>query len=160
MEELVALLSRKQLTLASCESLTGGLFASQVVDVSGASKVFLGALVTYAPQIKERVAQVQAAAIAQYGVVSEEVARQMACHTARIMGSDLAVSFTGNAGPQPSEGKPVGLVYSAIAYQTQCLVFEDHLQGDRIAIRQQLVQLMETRITDFVLALGIEDKKE
>lgn len=160
MEELVALFQRKQLTLASCESLTGGLFAAQIVDVSGASKMFSGALVTYSPRIKESIAKVSNSSISRYGVVSEEVAKEMASNTRILMDSDIAVSFTGNAGPEPSEGKAVGLVYSAIAYQDQCHVFEDHLQGSRSEIRQQMVNLMRNRLLDFVNALGINDKKE
>lgn len=160
MKELVGLFQRKHLTLASCESLTGGSFASQIVDVSGASKMFLGALVTYAPQIKAKIANVQDSSIEKYGVVSAEVAKEMACNTRALMDSDIAVSFTGNAGPEPSEGKPVGLVYSAIASQDQCRIFEDHLQGNRSEIRQQMVHLMKHRLVEFVDALGINDELE
>ncbi|MBE6114450.1 MAG: CinA family protein [Erysipelotrichaceae bacterium] len=146
MEELVALLKEKKLTIASCESLTGGLFADSVVSISGASSVFVGALVTYATRIKHEVAQVDQTLIDTNGVVSEEVASAMARNVARIMKSDIGVSFTGNAGPGVMEDKPAGLVYSAISYDSNIWVFEDHLQGTRTEIRCQVVEKMKSRL--------------
>lgn len=146
MEALIKKLSELNLTISSCESLTGGLFADSLVSVSGASKVFVGALVTYATRIKAEVAQVEEELISRDGVVSASVAEAMARNVARIMKSDIGVSFTGNAGPGVMEGKPAGLVFSAISYQDKIWVFEDHLQGNRCEVRYQCVELMKQRL--------------
>lgn len=146
MENLIKYLANKQYTIASCESLTGGLFADSLVSVSGASKVFVGALVTYATRIKSEVAHVDVSLIEKHGVVSGEVAGSMASNVAKIMNTDIGVSFTGNAGPDVMEGKPAGLVYSAIAFHDKLWVFEDHLQGSRCEVRYQVVELMKQRL--------------
>lgn len=148
MIELVAVLAKKKLTLAACESLTGGLFASEMVGVGGASQVFLGGLVTYATHSKIDIAQVDPTLIDKYGVVSGAVAKAMAMNTCTLFHSDIAVSFTGNAGPEATEHKPVGLVYSAIAYLGNCAVYEDRLDGGRNEIREQVVALMEQRLLE------------
>lgn len=150
MHALVEALKEKKWKLSSCESLTGGLFAAQLIDVSGASDVFLGALVTYATSMKHKLANVDEALIERYGVVSREVAEAMAINTRNIMGGDVCVSFTGNAGPLPSDGKPVGLVYSAIVLPDRCVIFEDHLTGSRATIRQEVVRLMGERLLDML----------
>lgn len=146
MESLVKKLATSGLTISSCESLTGGLFADSVVSVSGASKVFVGALVTYATRIKAEVANVDCDIIERDGVVSSSVASKMAENVASIMKSDIGVSFTGNAGPDVMEGKPAGLVYSAIYYNGNTIVYEDHLQGNRCEVRSQCVELMKQRL--------------
>lgn len=155
MQELVALLKSKHLTIASCESLTGGLFASKVVDISGASAVFMGALVTYATPMKVKLAHVDEVLIKTYGVVSREVAQAMAVNTREITGSDIAVSFTGNAGPSTLEDKPAGLVYTAIAWCDGCLVYEDRFQGSREEIRlisvAAMVQRLKSVLTQTIL---------
>lgn len=146
MDELIKKLVQAGLTISSCESLTGGLFADSIVSISGASKVFVGALVTYATRIKSEVAHVDVALIERDGVVSASVAESMAKNVASIMKSDIGVSFTGNAGPDAMEGKPAGLVYSAISYHDKIWVFEDHLQGNRCEVRYQVVELMRQRL--------------
>lgn len=146
MENLVSKLADLGLTISSCESLTGGLFADSVVSVSGASRVFVGALVTYATRIKAEVANVDISLIERDGVVSGSVASQMAENVSSIMKSDIGVSFTGNAGPGVMEGKEAGLVYSAIYYKGKTTVFEDHLQGNRCEVRSQCVELMKQRL--------------
>ena len=94
-----ALLKERKLTLSAAESCTGGLIAKRITDLPGASEVFRGGVVSYTNGVKAGVLGVPEAALAEYGAVSEPVARAMAEGCRRVCGSDLAVSVTGVAGP-------------------------------------------------------------
>lgn len=102
-------------TIAFAESCSGGLASSLVTDVSGSSEYLLGSVVTYTNMAKHKLINVQQDTLSRYGAVSRETACEMAVGVRRLLGSDLGVSITGNAGPGESEGKPVGLVYIAVA---------------------------------------------
>lgn len=146
MEKLVQALLEKKYTLASIESLTAGLFAAQMAEVSGASAVLKGALVTYQTCIKEDVLHVDKALIAKYRVISKECAIAMATQGKKMFGSDIVVSFSGNAGPQVMDDKPVGLVHMAMLIQDTLWHFEETFQGERNAIRQQACAFMEKQL--------------
>ena len=146
MKELVTLLKKYNLTISSCESLSGGLFAAKLVEIPGVSSVFVGSVVTYATRVKHEVVHVKQETIDKYGVVSEEVANEMASNIARLMKSDIGVSFTGNAGPDVMEGKPAGLVYSSIYYESKVVSYSDMISGTRNEVRNQIVELMTQRL--------------
>ena len=111
-----ALLREKRLTLAAAESCTGGLIAKRMTDLSGASQIFMGGVVSYTNQVKARVLGVPQALLDEYGAVSEPVARAMAEGVRRITGADVGVSVTGVAGPDRDDrGNEVGTVYIALA---------------------------------------------
>ncbi|MGX8851943.1 CinA family protein [Amedibacillus sp. YH-ame10] len=153
MEELVALLTSKKLTISSCESLTAGLFASSIASISGASAVLYGGLVTYQNEIKINVANVDASIIEEYGVISKECAIEMAKCTRKIMKSDLCVSFTGNAGPSTMEGKAAGLVYCAIAGPSGIQTYEFHFQMQRNELREQVVCEMSKNVIQYIQSM-------
>ncbi len=112
----VKALSAKGLTLALAESCTGGLIAKRITDVSGASEVFLGSCVTYANSAKQRLVEVSGESLEKYGAVSEAVALEMARGARLALGSDIAISTTGVAGPTGgTPEKPVGTVYVGIS---------------------------------------------
>lgn len=138
MKQLIELLKEKKLTLSCCESLTGGLFASSVVEVSGASAVFVGGFVTYQDRCKAMLLHGQEI-LKTEGAVSQKMSVQMAQMVKEQLQSDISISFTGNAGPLPSEGKPVGLVYSCITLKDRFYTFKDQYQGSRDEIRKQCV---------------------
>ena len=139
-------------TLGSVESFTGGLFAREITKVSGASHFFKGALVTYASEEKNRILGISYDVIDEYGVVSKEVAAQMASNGQKLLNVDYCVSFTGNAGPTAMEGKPVGLIYIGIAIYDKVEVYEFHLSGDRDTIQNEGVnnalKLLEQKILE------------
>lgn len=139
-------------TLGSVESFTGGLFAREITNVSGASHFFKGALVTYASEEKNRILGISYDVIDEYGVVSKEVAAQMASNGQKLLNVDYCVSFTGNAGPTAMEGKPVGLIYIGIAIYDKVEVYEFHLSGDRDTIQNEGVcnalKLLEQKILE------------
>ncbi|WP_328585273.1 CinA family protein [Merdibacter massiliensis] len=151
MKELVELLKEKKLTIASCESLTAGLFSSRIAEIPGASNVLVGAIVTYATRIKEEIVHVDPKIIEQEGVVSAACAKAMAENTRKLLQADLCVSFTGNAGPACMEEQPAGSVYCALASAKGCQSYHfqiDH--ADRNEVRERVVQAMRDQVILFL----------
>jgi nicotinamide-nucleotide amidase len=111
--QLVLDLCRERgLTLATAESCTGGMVAERLTGVPGASDVFVGAVVAYSNDVKERELGVPHDLLEQHGAVSAEAAAAMAAGARERLGADVALAVTGIAGPGGgSEEKPVGLVY-------------------------------------------------
>ena len=104
----------RKLTLVTAESCTGGLIAALLTEIPGASDVLTHGFITYADEAKIRMLGVDAALIAQYGAVSEQVAVAMAQGARKTAGADIAIAVTGIAGPSGgSAAKPVGLVHFA-----------------------------------------------
>jgi nicotinamide-nucleotide amidase len=115
-ETVVRLLSEQHLGLAIAESCTGGLIASRITDVPGASAVFTHGFVTYSNDAKVGLLGVSPDDLAFHGAVSETVARQMAEGALAASGADIAVSVTGIAGPTGgSAEKPVGTAWIAVS---------------------------------------------
>ncbi|MBR1866199.1 MAG: CinA family protein [Lachnospiraceae bacterium] len=110
-EQVVQQLIGKGYHISFAESCTGGLAAAALVSVADASKVLDISFVTYANEAKTKYLGVKEATIETYGVVSEEVAYQMAEGVAKEAGSEIGVGITGVAGPSGGTGqKPVGMV--------------------------------------------------
>lgn len=142
-KKVIDSLKERNLSLGAVESLTGGLFSSTVSGVPGASKAFIGSIISYSPRIKEEFANVYPEDISKYGVVSEEVAIQMAKGGKRRLGVDLCVSFTGNAGPTSEPGgAPVGRVYMAIASNEGVKAYRFDFKGERNEVREASVNKM------------------
>jgi PncC family amidohydrolase len=110
------LLRAQGITVATAESCTGGLIGSLLTDISGSSDYYLGGVIAYSNQVKQALLGVQAKTLSIAGAVSQETAIQMAHGARRLLGTDYALSVTGIAGPTGgTPGKPVGLVYIALA---------------------------------------------
>jgi nicotinamide-nucleotide amidase len=137
-EEIVLDLARKQqLTLGTAESCTGGLVASRLTDVPGASDVFRGSVVAYANEVKEAQLGVSAKTLANYGAVSAECALELAEGARRTLDVDVAVGITGIAGPDGgTTEKPVGLVFFCAAGPTGQLEQELRFSGERPQVRR------------------------
>lgn len=139
--DLVAALVSKGLTCATAESCTGGGVGSAITSVAGSSAVFLGGVVSYSNDVKADVLGVSRDSLARVGAVSSEVASQMATGARRVIGSDLAVSLTGIAGPGGgSAEKPVGLVWFGLATPSGVTTQSRIFSGDRAAIRAAAVE--------------------
>lgn len=137
-ERLVQCLKDKGLTLATAESCTGGLLSKRITDVSGASGVYPGGVVSYSNDVKAKLLGVSKDDLRTHGAVSEPVARQMAEGVRRAIGADLGVGITGIAGPRSDDTlKPVGLVFIATSNGETTLCAECHFDGDRSEIRSQ-----------------------
>jgi len=140
---LVALAERLQgiclgrgVTVATAESCTGGLIAEAITAVPGSSGYFLGAIVAYADAVKAGTLGVPASVLAAHGAVSAQVALAMAAGARDRLGSTMAISVTGIAGPDGgSEAKPVGLTYVGLAApgepEVRKLVFAGDRDGNR-----------------------------
>ncbi len=136
---VVRLLGEAGATLASAESLTGGLLGAAVTSVPGSSAVYVGGVVSYATRLKVSLLGVPAEVVATAGVVSEECARAMAEGARARLGADYAVSTTGVAGPDLQEGKPAGTAYVAVAGPHDTVARALRLDGDRSAVREGVV---------------------
>jgi PncC family amidohydrolase len=115
MKSLIKLLIKKKIKVSFAESCTGGLLASTVTSINGASKVFSLGLITYSNQSKIKVLKVNKNIIKKYGAVSYECCKSMVNNLAKISKANINISITGIAGPKGgTKQKPVGLVYIGI----------------------------------------------
>ncbi len=115
MKSLIKLLIKKKIKVSFAESCTGGLLASTVTSINGASKVFSLGLITYSNQSKIKVLKVNKNIIKKYGAVSFECCKSMVNNLAKISKANINISITGIAGPKGgTKQKPVGLVYIGI----------------------------------------------
>ena len=115
MKSLIKILIKKKIKVSFAESCTGGLLASTVTSVNGASKVFNLGLITYSNQSKIKVLKVNKNIIKKYGAVSYECCKSMVNNLAKISKANINISITGIAGPKGgTKQKPVGLVYIGI----------------------------------------------
>ena len=115
MKPLIKILIKKKLKISFAESCTGGLLASTITSISGASKIFNLGLVTYSNQAKIKVLKINKNIIRKHGAVSRECCLAMVHNLSKISKANINVSITGIAGPKGgSKQKPVGLVYIGI----------------------------------------------
>ena len=126
MKSLIRILIKKKLKISFAESCTGGLLASTITSISGASKVFNLGLVTYSNQAKIKVLKVNKNIIRKYGAVSHECCSAMVKNLSKISKANINISITGIAGPKGgTKQKPVGLVYIGIK------------KGNKISIKEK-----------------------
>ena len=129
MNSIVKKLNKKRLKISFAESCTGGLLASEITSVSGASKVFGLGLVTYSNQAKISVLKVNKNIIKKYGAVSPECCEAMVKNLAKISKAQINVSITGIAGPNGgTKTKPVGLVYIGVKNKNKILITKNILK--------------------------------
>jgi len=163
---VVATLRDRSQTLATAESLTGGLVGATLSDVPGASAVYRGGLIVYATELKAELAHVSVQTLAADGPVAARTAAQLARGAADVCGADWGLATTGVAGPDPQDGHPVGQVYVAVAGppsegvldevpegfpeadQVGVQVQELALAGDRSAIRDQTTRAVLLLLLD------------
>ncbi len=138
-------LAEMGLTLAAAESLTGGMLGARLTSVPGASRWFKGSVVTYMTETKTGVLAIDPQVLETNGVVSARCAEEMACSARRIFGSDIGISCTGEAGPQPQEAE-IGTVFMAVAMEGDVRSMQLRLPGDRERIRAYSV----TTLLDFL----------
>tara|TARA_B100000963_G_scaffold223762_1_gene195134 strand:+ start:257 stop:718 length:462 start_codon:yes stop_codon:yes gene_type:complete len=115
MKSIIKFLIRKKIKIAVAESCTGGLLASTITSISGASKIFDLGLVTYSNQVKIKILKINKNIIKKYGAVSRECCYAMVNNLSKISKANLNISITGIAGPRGgTKKKPVGLVYIGV----------------------------------------------
>ena len=140
-KSVVKYMVRKNLTLCTAESCTGGMISQSVTDVSGASAMFLGGVCSYTEQIKQKILGVSEKTLEEYTVYSEQVACEMSDGALKLVGADVAIGVTGLAGPSGgTDDKPVGTVYVSVRNHrgeiVRCLRFyEEYEKLTRKTIR-------------------------
>lgn len=150
-ERLQAACLERGLTLAVAESCTGGLVSDAITDVPGSSGYFLGGIVSYADEAKERQLAVPTEVIAAHGAVSAQVARAMAEGARAAFGSGIAAAVTGIAGPDGgSDLKPVGLTYVALAdadgVDVRRFVWNGDRGANKVSSAEAVLQLLVERV--------------
>lgn len=143
--DVVAALIVAGRSVATAESLTGGLVCAALTDVPGASAVVRGGVIAYATDAKASVLGVDTALLERHGAVAGETAAAMAEGVRALMTADIGVATTGVAGPDAQEGHEAGTVHIAVATAAATTVVSrvgaDRLAGDRWSIRRQSVEL-------------------
>ncbi len=150
---VLSLLQEKGLTLSAAESCTGGWFSKCMIDLPGASTVFLGGVVSYTNDVKMRLLGVPESLLAAYTAVSAPVACAMAEGAAHATGADIGISVTGLAGPDGgTEEIPVGRVYIGVFRGGKSNAVTLSLSGDRTEIRREAVRRMALTLVKILSA--------
>ena len=142
MKNLVKILTKKKLKIAFAESCTGGMLASEITSISGASKVFGLGLVTYSNQAKITVLKVNKSIIQKYGAVSQQCCEAMVKNLSKISKAQINVSITGVAGPNGgTKKKPVGLVYIGVKKNNKIFITKNLFkEKSRKAIQKSTIR--------------------
>jgi nicotinamide-nucleotide amidase len=138
--EVIELLTRAGTTVATAESLTGGLVAAALTDIPGSSNAFRGCVVAYATELKAQLLGVDVGMLKRYGPVYAPVAAAMAEGVRNRLGATVGVSTTGVAGPGPADGHPAGTVHVAVSLAGDTVVRTMALQGNRDEVRRLTVE--------------------
>ncbi|MCR5000109.1 MAG: CinA family protein [Lachnospiraceae bacterium] len=134
--QVVNRLQELDLSISTAESCTGGMIASELVNIPGVSEFFSQGYVVYSEDAKMQTLGVRSETLGKYTVYSAECAQEMAYGARRKSGSDISVSTTGIAGPDGGdEEHPVGLVYISVAYQNSIFTRKFVFSGDRYQVR-------------------------
>lgn len=154
-EVLRALIDRGE-TVATAESLTGGMIGAALTAVPGSSAAYRGGLVVYATDLKASLAGVDASLLAARGAVDPDVAAALATGARQRLGATWGIGVTGVAGPEPQDGQPVGTVDLAVAGPGDRLEIRRlQLAGDRAAIRESATTAALQLLADSVGAARV-----
>ena len=142
MKSLIKKLIRKKLKISSAESCTGGMLASKITSISGASKVFDLGLVTYSNQAKIKILKVNKNIIKKYGAVSQECCEAMVVNLSKISQANINIAITGIAGPKGgTKKKPVGLVFIGVKKGNKIIISKNIFKSNnRISIQKLTVK--------------------
>ncbi len=151
-EEIGDMLRKRELSLATAESCTGGLVSHRITNISGSSDYYKGGVIAYANEVKVQILLVHDALLADKGAVSAECARAMAEGIRALLDSDIGIATTGIAGPTGgTPDKPVGLVYIALATKDY-LYHERHIfHGDRGGNKRKAAEAAFVMLKKFLI---------
>lgn len=140
LQQLVTSVQSRGATLATAESLTGGMLGSTLTDVAGISAIYRGGVIVYATDLKATLAGVPAELLADVGPVHPDTAAALAAGVRERLGATYGLATTGVAGPDPQAGIGAGTVYVAAAGPSSVRVRKLTLSGDRESVRRATVQ--------------------
>lgn len=145
------MLRARGLTMAVAESCTGGKLGDMITDVPGSSDYFVGGVISYSNDAKERFLGVSRSVLATKGAVSEEVADQMASGVRKAFKADIGIGITGIAGPSgATPAKPVGLVYIAVSSGDRSVCVSNNFGGGRENVKMQAAEKALHLLRDFL----------
>lgn len=147
-EELAAQLAQRQLTISAAESLTAGNFQTQIAATTNAGKVYPGGFITYSNLAKISLLNIDPAIIDCHGVVSAQTAEAMAQQTQTLLTVDIALGFTGAAGPKGLDGEPAGSVWIGLAHLEQLMSVHYNFTGSPSEIMQQTCEAGINLVSD------------
>lgn len=150
-ELVVNLLKEKNLTISFAESATCGLLTSELVQYSNISKIFNGSLITYSNDFKSKILNINEDIIDTYGVISEEVAYEMAHNLKKIYPADVIVSISGNAGPSNISNQEIGIFFVCFLINEKCLVKKySILKNNRKENLKEIVEIIYEEILNLI----------
>ena len=153
--EILRLLTANGQTVATAESLTGGLVAAALTDVAGSSQAFRGGVIAYATELKAQVLGVDGRMLEKHGPVYAPVAAAMAEGVRTRLNATVGVATTGVAGPEPADGFPPGTVHIAVSLADDTVVRTMALNGNRDEVRRLAVE----RLLGLLLGRLREDRQ-
>lgn len=154
---VIAAARNKHVTLGTAESCTGGLIGGTLTAVPGASDVTEGGIISYSNEVKHQVLGVSQETLDSFGAVSGQTACQMAEGARRVLGTDIAVSVTGIAGPGGAvPGKPVGTVWIGISSAEGTVAKHCLFPGDRDEVRAHTVRYALDLFADCLVGKRLE----
>lgn len=130
-QDIHTIFKNQNITLSIAESCTGGLISHYITTLPGASKFFLAGIISYSVDAKLKILGVSKEIISNYGVVSEETAKEMADKVRKLANTDFSISTTGNLGPETLEDKEKGLIYIGVSNNSQTFTKTLRLKGNR-----------------------------
>ena len=140
-KNIIKKLLKKNITISTVESCTGGLLSSKFTSVPGISKIFNMGLITYSNKAKSNLLKISQNHLKKYGAVSHQTATLMVKDLQRLTKSKMCISTTGIAGPSGgTKVKPVGLIYFGIKYRNKTIISVKKFKGSRIQIQQKTVK--------------------
>lgn len=150
--KLVSLLIEKGMHISFAESCTGGMCASEIVDVPDASKVLNESLVTYSNESKEKYLKVKEETIKKYNVVSEEVTKEMVEGLYSLTNSEVCISISGLAGPTSGEkNRPIGMVCFGLKINDDIYTFTEYFNNlGRNIVRKKAVDFIFIKTIELI----------
>lgn len=158
-QEIHEFFTRQRSTLSVAESCTGGYISHLITILPGASRFFTAGVVAYSADAKESILGVSPECIAEYGMVSEQTARQMAEGIRELTGSDYSLSTTGNLGPGVLEGKTRGLIFIAVSSNGKTVSKSLRLKGARGKVKEEASRAALQFLLDTAGKISGERKK-
>lgn len=150
-DKAIQILKDRKLRISTAESCTAGLLSASFTEIPGSSEFYMGSIVAYSNQIKEKLLHVPASILQEYGAVSEQTALAMARSVRKLTGTDIGIATTGIAGPDGgSEEKPVGMVCIALSTQEKELVEVNYFKGKREYIRRISVKAAQVLLFKYL----------
>ncbi|MBA7695940.1 Nicotinamide-nucleotide amidohydrolase PncC [subsurface metagenome] len=153
-QEIGNLLRQKGLTLGVVESATGGLISHLITNVPGSSDYYKGSITAYSNEVKIKEVGVKEDAINQYGVVSSQVAEEMAQGGRKILATDICLADTGIAGPSgATPERPVGLFYLGLSHKAGTFSQKHNFQGNREQNKLEATQAALDWLREYLISL-------